>query len=244
MIHLQLGIETSNLSKVYSKVTSLDTLNLNVPYGKCHLLLGPNGAGKTTCLKILAGLEKPTRGRAIVGGFDVKVQPLEVKRRIGYLPENPVLYDTLTSSEFLQFVGDIFKIPRDVREDRIRRYSDELEIGDYFDSFIGDLSKGETQRVLITSILMREPKIFLLDEPFFSLDPIGSIKFRKILKEKCIQGATVLIATHMLEFAEKIGDSYTIIVKGKIKAQGTLDQSHITTNPLEKIFAESLGVNV
>jgi len=240
---VQLGIETINLTKAYSNITRLENLNLSIPYGKCHLLLGPNGAGKTTCLKILAGLENPTKGRAIIHGFDVKTQPQEVKKRIGYLPEDPIIYDSLTTTEFLQFVGEIFSIPQNVLEKRIKIYSNSLEINEYLNSFLGDLSKGETQRAIIVSMLIREPKIFILDEPFYTLDPIGSIIFRKILKEKCSQGATVIIATHILEFAEKIGDSYTIMVKGQTKKQGNLSNLNQANN-LEKIFIDSLGVNI
>lgn len=238
---MQYGIETINLSKAYSKITRLDNLNLSIPYGKCHLLLGPNGAGKTTCLKILAGLETSTKGRAIIHGFDVKSQPLEVKKRIGYLPENPIIYDSLKTYEFLEFIGEIFSIPNDVFLNRIKHYSEKLEINEYLKSFIGDLSKGETQRVIIVSMLIREPKIFILDEPFYALDPIGSITFRNILKEKCSQGATVIIATHILEFAQKIGDSYTILDKGKTKRQGNL-KNFEEYNNLENIFTSSLGV--
>lgn len=219
---MDLAIETNNLTKCYGKVRVLDRLNLRVPKGRIHGLVGPNGAGKTSTLKILCGISKPTSGSARIMGFDVETQPYEAKKLIGFIPENPALYKSLTVGEILEFVGDIYLVPEKVRESRVEKFTSMFEIQSAENKFIGSLSKGELQRVMICSLMIREPSVFLLDEPFYALDPKGAVTLREVLKDRCESGAAVLLATHLLDVAEKLCDTFTIIDNGRTVANGHL----------------------
>lgn len=217
-----LAVETKNICKLYGNVLVVDNLNLRVEKGGIHALVGSNGAGKTTTLQILSGIIRPTSGSARIIGHDIEMQPLMAKRLIGYVPENPSLYQSLIVEEFLEFIGELYSVPREQREFRIENYSNLLDIESISQKFIGSLSKGEQQRVLICSLMIREPQLFLLDEPFFALDPRGARTLRNMLQEKAASGSTVLLATHQLEVAERLCDTFTIIEKGRKIADGTL----------------------
>ena len=236
---MKLALETYNLTKYYGKVKILDNLNLAIPIGRFHGLIGPNGAGKTTTLKILCGISKQTSGSARIRGFDIHKHSNEVKKIIGYIPENPTLYKSLTVAELLQFVGKIYMVPREIRESRTQKYLSMFQIEYAEKKFIGSLSKGELQRILICSLMIREPSVFLLDEPFHALDPEGAVIFRQLLKEKCKKGATVLLATHLLDIAEKLCESFTFLNKGLTIANGDMqDFKKLLGNDLslEQIF--------
>lgn len=217
-----LAIETNKLCKSYGNYLVIKNLNLRVEKGDIHALIGSNGAGKTTTLLMLSGIIKPTSGSAIVVGRDMVRQSIEAKREIGYVPENPSLYESLTVSEFFEFVGKLYSVPRDLGKSRIEKYSNLLDINSITRKFIGSLSKGEQQRVLICSIMLREPQLYLLDEPFFALDPRGARTLREILEEKAASGSTILLATHQLEVAERLCNTFTIIEKGQKLVDGTL----------------------
>lgn len=220
---LDLAIETNNLSKNYGNVEVLSNINLKIPKGKLHALIGSNGAGKTTTLKILSGIIKPSKGSVRIMGFDIEAQPNKVKEQLGYIPETPTLYNSLSVKEFQYFVGAIYSIPKKILQKKIEKYDDIFELSSLKRNYIGTLSKGEMQRVLISSLMIREPTIYFLDEPFYSLDPKNAVIFRELLKEKTRQGATVLFATHLIYIAEKICDSFTIIEKGKIITEGNMN---------------------
>ncbi len=231
---LDLAIETNNLSKYYGNTEVLSNINLKIPKGRLHALIGSNGAGKTTTLKILSGILKPSKGSVRILGFDIEAQPNKVKEQLGYIPETPTLYSSLSVKEFLDFVGAIYSIPKTTLKTQIKKYNDIFELGSLQRKYIGTLSKGEMQRVLISSLMIREPTIFFLDEPFYSLDPKNAVIFRELLKEKTGQGATVLFATHLIYIAEKICDSFTIIEKGKIIAEGNMK---IISNKVDSKFS-------
>lgn len=240
-----LAVETKNICKIYGNVLVVDNLNLRVEKGDIHALVGSNGAGKTTTLQILSGIIRPTSGSARIIGHDIELQPLMAKRLIGYVPENPSLYQSLIVEEFLVFIGELYSVPRELREFRIENYSNLLDIESISQKFIGSLSKGEQQRVLICSLMIREPQLFLLDEPFYALDPRGARTLRNMLEEKAASGSTVLLATHQLEVAERLCDKFTIIEKGRKIADGTLrelkEKVGQISSSLEEIYLHLTG---
>jgi len=199
----------------------VDEINLRVLEGSFHGFIGPNGAGKTTSLEMLCGITKPTSGTARILGFDIETQASQAKKIIGYIPENPSLYQSLTIDELFEFIGKLFSVPRKSLDSRIDEYVELFEV-DSRGRYLGSLSRGEVQRVLICSLMIREPSVFLLDEPLHSLDPLSAIIFTDLLRKKVESGATVLLATHQLERVEKLCDSFTIIDKGSVIADGTL----------------------
>lgn len=218
---MALAIETENLTKYFGDQCVVEDINLRVLAGSLHGLIGPNGAGKTTSLEMLCGITKPTTGTARIMGFDIEKQPIQAKKIIGYIPENPSLYQSLTIDDLFEFVGRLFSVPRKSLDSKIEEYVELFEVGPRR-RFIGSLSRGELQRVLICSLMIREPSVFLLDEPLHPLDPLTARKFIELLKKKTENGATILLATHQLETAEKLCDSFTIIDKGSVIADGTL----------------------
>jgi ABC-2 type transport system ATP-binding protein len=195
---------------------------MKVCNGEIHGLLGSNGAGKTTTLKILTGLAKPSSGIVRVNGFNVETQQEKVKNFIGYLPENPILYRELKVKEVLYFIGLIYSIPENILQERINKYVSIFDISELLNEYVGFLSRGELQRVTICSIMIKEPLIFLLDEPFFSLDPKNVLILIEQLKEKSKFGSTILLTTNLLNLAKKVCDNFTIIEKGKTAYNGSL----------------------
>jgi ABC-2 type transport system ATP-binding protein len=233
-----IAVEARNLSKRYPRVFALDRLNLSVPYGSIHGLVGPNGAGKSTALKIFSGITQPTSGVAFISGFDVEDNPRKAKASIGYLPEDPVGYDALTVREFLYFIARLHSVSRNVADRNFFKYVQTFRLRDYVDRYMGELSRGLMHRSVLCSLFVHEPKVYLLDDPFNSLDPQSSWHLRQTLTEKRDQGKAVVLATHMLDIAEKICDSFTILDRGKTLTQGTLGEfrTKFGLNSLEEIF--------
>ena len=229
---MEFAIETRDLTKYYGSTTAVYKLNLKVQKGTIHGLVGENGAGKTTTLKTLAGITQPSSGTIkILGKPMVKHSwpifqsiPLEVRKQIAYLPENPSAYNTMTVDEFMKFIGKLYKVPSNLLEKRIDKYVEFFEIRPYQESYIGTLSKGQLQRMLICSIMIREPAIMLLDEPFYALDPRAAWKLKGLLMNGRKVGRTVLLATHVLDTAEKLCDRITILNNGTAIAEGSLDE--------------------
>jgi ABC-2 type transport system ATP-binding protein len=222
---------------------ALSDLNLEVPYGCIHGLVGPNGAGKSTALKILCGISTPTEGVSIIAGFDVEDEPEKAKANLGYIPEESYGYDALTVREFLFFIARLYGLPSNVAEKQIRKYVSEFKLDEYLGRYIGELSRGFTHRVVLCSLFVHEPKVFLLDDPFNSLDPYSSWLLRKILVEKRNEGRTVILATHMLDVAERICDSLTVLDRGVTIAQGALSElrRRLRLTSLEDIFLKLTG---
>ena len=220
----QYTIETFDLTKRFSEHTAVDGLNLKVEEGIIHSLLGPNGAGKTTVLNMLSGVLKPTSGSAQILGYNVDKEPEKAKSLIGYLPEEPQIYEILTIREFLRLIGRAYSVPKDVLEGRIDEYLKLFDLKRVEQVFCGALSHGMKQRVVVCSVLIHDPKVILLDEPFYGLDPASSRLFKEFLKDRASKGSTILISTHILEIAERFCDKVTILNEGKVVAEGTLDE--------------------
>jgi len=238
------AIKVSGLTKYYGENQALGGLDLEVGRHTIYGIIGPNGAGKTTLLKIVAGIIRPTAGEVRVLGYSLREEPERVKALIGYLPEKPRAYDALTVREFLEFIRELYSIPSDAFTERVEEYSKAFGLAGYSHFFMGSLSKGLLQRALLAAIFVREPQIYLLDEPFHGLDPSGIWQLRRLLREKGKLGATVLVATHILDLAEKLCDRIAIINQGRILIEGTpqgLGEATGGEGSLEGVYLKLVG---
>ena len=237
-------IETEHLRKEYGDVVAVEDLCLQIPPGEFFGFLGPNGSGKTTTIKGLTGLLRPTRGRALVGGFDIQKQHIEAKRLIGYVPDTPYLYEKLSAREFLRFVGDLYEIP----EATLRRRSEELletfGLASVADRLVEDYSHGMRQKVVMSACLLHEPKAIIIDEPMVGLDPQSAHLVKSLLREQCRRGAAVFMSTHTLSLAEDVCDRVGIILKGRLIALGTVPElkaQYGNQGDLEELFLDLTG---
>jgi ABC-2 type transport system ATP-binding protein len=233
-------IEASGLTKQFGSVQALNGLNFRVMPGEIYGLLGPNGAGKTTTIKVITGLVDPTSGWVTVGGFDPVKNPIEVKSRIGYVAENPILYESLSSRDFLEFVASIRKIDQNTVNRIITQLADAFDMAKYFDAPIATLSMGMKQKVALIASIIHQPPILLLDEPLNGLDAKSSRIIKDLLSLHTQKGGAVLFSTHIMEVAEHICTRIGIIYQGKVIAEGTLDQLKSKTGnkseTLEEVF--------
>jgi len=241
-----IAISLHAVSKYYELVKALDEVTLTVPKGTILGLVGPNGAGKTTLMKILAGIFKPDLGSVRLFGKDLFFDYFETRKMIGYLPEKIILYPTLTGFEFLKFVSGLYNIDEQTFKERLAKYASRMKIEPYINTFLGTMSKGMLQKVVLTGIFIREPMIYLLDEPFYGLDPEGIWILRQLLREKANKGATVIVSSHILPLVEELCDRIAIIYKGKIHAEGTVKEISNwvgESKTLEEIFLKITGNN-
>jgi ABC-2 type transport system ATP-binding protein len=232
-------IELVHLFKKFGELAAVNDITLTIPRGEFFAMLGPNAAGKTTTLKILAGLMKPTSGHARICGFDVQMQPLEARRRIAYVPDFPFLYDKLTAREFLRFTGQLFQMDDARIEANTRELVSLFHLDEFVDRPLENLSHGTRQRVAISSALLHEPEVFVIDEPMVGLDPQHTRIVKDVLKERSRAGVTVLVSTHQLSVAEEIADRIGIIHGGKLIAVGNRDELRKQSGaagPMEDIF--------
>ena len=236
-------IAVENLVKSYSRDErrALDGLSLDVKPGELYGFLGPNGAGKTTTIKIIVGLLRPDSGSATVAGVDVLSNPLEVKRRIGYVPDEPLLYENMTGIRFLSFIADVFEVPGDQRG-QILDLAQEFELRDALGDRISSYSHGMKQKVAIIGALLHDPDVFILDEPIVGLDPQSSFLLKETMRRQCAKGKTVFFSTHVMEVAERLCDRVGIIRRGELIAEGPLDElrerAGKTDATLESLFLE------
>jgi ABC-2 type transport system ATP-binding protein len=233
-------IETSELSKQFGSVQALTDLNLQIMPREIYGLLGPNGAGKTTTIKIITGLVEPTSGWAKVAGFDPVKNPIEAKSRIGYVAENPILYESLSPRDFLEFVASMRKIDQGTANQRVTQLADAFDMAQYFDSPIATLSMGMKQKVALIASLVHQPPILLLDEPLNGLDAKSSRIAKDLVSLHAQRGGAVLFSTHIMEVAEHICTRIGIIHQGKVIAEGTLDQLRSKTGGKSETLEEVL----
>lgn len=215
-------IEVQHLTKRYGRLTAVDDISFRVERGEILGFLGPNGAGKTTTMRVLTGYMPATDGKAIVAGFDVFEQPLEAKRRTGYLPETPPLYPDMTVHEYLDFVSHIKGVPRADRVARLKSVMDRTRITDVADRHCGKLSKGYRQRVGLAQALLHNPDVLILDEPTAGLDPKQIIETRQLIKELA-GDHTIILSTHILPEVSQTCQRVVIINKGRVVAVDTPD---------------------
>jgi ABC-2 type transport system ATP-binding protein len=217
-------IETSGLTKWFGSVQALTDVNLRVMPCEIYGLLGPNGAGKTTTIKTILGLLEPTSGWIKVAGFDPTKNPIEAKSKIGYVAENPIVYDSLSPRDFLEFVASIRKIDKVSTNELVTQLANAFDMAQYFDSPIATLSLGMKQKVALIASFIHQPPVLLLDEPLNGLDAKSSRIVKELVSFHARKGGAVLFSTHIMEVAEQICTRIGIIYQGKVIAEGTLDQ--------------------
>jgi ABC-2 type transport system ATP-binding protein len=215
-------IEVEHLVKSYRELKAVDDVSFQVQSGEILGFLGPNGAGKTTTMRILTGVLPPTSGKAKVCGFDVFENPIEVKRRIGYLPENPPVYTDMTARSYLRFVASIKGVPRKAREAEIERVATKTSCAQFLHRVIGNLSKGQRQRVGLAQALLGDPEVLILDEPTVGLDPAQIIEVRELIKSLAGKH-TIVLSTHILPEVTAICQKALIIAQGRVVAYDTLE---------------------
>ncbi len=235
-------VKVSNLKKNFGTFTAVKSISFTINSGEIYGFLGPNGAGKTTTMKMLTGILTPTDGKIEICGLDLPTHPLEVKSQIGVVPDEPKLYENLTGQEFLEFVGSVFSMDKDEMKKRIEELCDAFEIN-FLEKFIGDYSHGMKQKLMLTSVLMRKPKVIFLDEATVGLDAKSAKILKMLLRKYADEGSSIFMTTHVLEIAEKMCDRIGIINSGEIIAEGTLSElrNESGKQSLEDIFLQLTG---
>ncbi len=233
-------LEIKNVSKTYNnKVKACNNINLTIQKGDIYGFIGHNGAGKTTLLKSISGIINFDEGDIFIFGHSIKTSPMEAKKLIAYIPDNPDIYESLSGIEYLDFIGDVFDVNIIKRQQLIDKYAEMFEIKDVLNNPISSYSHGMKQKLVIMSALIHEPKAMLLDEPFVGLDPKASFLLKEVFKELCAKGSLIFFSTHVLEVAEKLCNKIAIIKNGSIVANG-LTEDVIKNESLEEIFMELL----
>jgi ABC-2 type transport system ATP-binding protein len=217
-------IEVRELVKSFGSFKAVDGVSLRVPSGEIHGFLGPNGAGKTTTIKMMAGLLKPTAGEVRIGGFDMAREPEEAKRTLGFIPDRPFIYDKLTADEFLRFHAALFGVNGDVAAVRVTEMLETFELTGWRDELVESFSHGMRQRLVMCAAFLHRPRAVLVDEPMVGLDPRGARLIKEIFRAMSRKGVAVLMSTHTLEVAQEMCDRISIILKGRIIAEGTVDE--------------------
>lgn len=217
-------IEIEELSMSYGSLRALEELNLKVEPGELFAFLGPNGAGKTTTIKLLTGLLKPTSGRARLCGFDIQDEPIEAKKRIGFIPDVAMFYDKLTTLEFMQFTGELFEVEAQKGKSTTEALFEQFSLNEFAHQLVENLSHGTRQRLAIASALLHEPEVIIIDEPMVGLDPHNARVVKDELKARSQAGATVFMSTHLLNVAEELADRVGIINYGKLIKAATVEE--------------------
>lgn len=235
-------IEINDLSMSYGRLRALDNLNLTIGQGEFFAFLGPNAAGKTTTIKLLTGLLRPTSGSAKVCGFDVQAEPMEAKRRIGYIPDVAEFYDKLTAVEFMSFIADLFEVEFEAAQRKTRELFVQFSLTSYATQRVENLSHGTRQRLAIASALLHDPEVIIIDEPMVGLDPRNARVVKEELKARSRAGTTIFLSTHLLNVAEELADRVGIIHHGRLIALGTIAELRKAREKeggdLEEIFLE------
>ena len=234
------GIETTGLTKVYDSLRAVDGIDLRVEQGSFYGFLGPNGAGKSTTIKILTGLTAASSGRARVLGQDLGRNPLQIKRRIGVVPEDLCIFENLTAREYLTFVGRMYKLPRDTAAKRSEELLELLGLADTGKTLALEFSHGMKKKLSLAAALIHDPELLFLDEPFEGIDALASRTIRAVLDRIVQRGATVFLTSHILEIVERLCTHVGIIHKGRLVRQGKLEEL-TSGNSLEELFVTAVG---
>jgi len=233
-------IELKGITKIYSDFCAVDNLNLSVRKGEIYGFLGPNGAGKTTTIKIITGVLQPTAGTVSIGGLDMQKQPEAAKRKIGFIPDRPYLYEKLTGMEFLKFTADLYSVPDEIYRKKAQKNLEMFSLADWSDELIESYSHGMKQRLIMSAALLHDPEVIIVDEPMVGLDPAAILMVKEIFQKLSRQGVSVFMSTHTLTIAEETCDRIGIIHRGRLIASGTtadLQREAKTTDAdLEKVF--------
>ena len=230
-------LKIEHLTKAFGDKLAVDDLTLHIAPGEIYGFIGHNGAGKTTTLRSVAGIQQFDKGEILIAGHSVRTEPLECKRALAYIPDNPDLYDFMSGIKYLNFIADVFGVGADERAERIRRWAGEFELTDDLAQPIAAYSHGMKQKLAIISAWLHEPKLILMDEPFIGLDPKAAHILKGMMREHCAGGGAIFFSTHVLEVAEKLCDKVAIIRRGKLVRSGTMEEVR-GDDSLEEVFLE------
>ncbi len=233
-------LNIEHLTKTYGEKKAVDDLNLHIRPGEIYGFIGHNGAGKTTTLKSVAGILQFDAGEIYIGGDSIREKPLECKRKIAYIPDNPDLYEYMTGIRYLNFIADIFGVDAALWRERIRRYADAFELTGDLAQPIAAYSHGMKQKLAIIAAWLHEPQLILMDEPFVGLDPKAAHLLKGMMRGICDRGCAIFFSTHVLEVAEKLCDKVAIIKGGKLIRSGTMEEVK-GDDSLEEVFLELEG---
>ena len=230
-------VEIKNLSKSYGDKKVVDNLSLTINDGEIYGFIGHNGAGKTTTIKCVIGILAFEEGSILIDGLSIKEKPLDCKKKIAYIPDNPDLYNYMSGIEYLNFIGDVFKVSQLEREKAIDKYATVFEIKDSLANPISSYSHSMRQKLAIIAAWLHNPDLIIMDEPFVGLDPKASHDLKMMMREFCDNGGSIFFSTHVLEVAEKLCDKVAIIKEGKLIKSGTMDEVKGDSS-LESVFLE------
>ncbi len=233
-------LNIKNLTKIYGNKPAVDKLTLHIAPGEIYGFIGHNGAGKTTTIKCCCGILRFEDGEVFVDGISVKDEPLECKKRIAYIPDNPDMYEFLSGIGYLNFIADIFGVSAKEREERIKKYAGLFELTSDLAQPISAYSHGMKQKLALISAFIHEPKLIIMDEPFVGLDPKASHILKGLMRGHCDRGGAIFFSTHVLEVAEKLCDKVAIIKEGKLIVSGTMEEVKGNSS-LEDVFLELEG---
>ena len=230
-------LKIDHLTKTYGEKKAVDDLSLHIQAGEIYGFIGHNGAGKTTTLKAVAGILQFDAGEIIVNGKSIRTQPLDCKRDMAYIPDNPDLYEYMTGIKYLNFIADIFGVDAQTRQERIRKYADLFELTADLAQPSAAYSPGMKQKLAIIFAWLHDPKLIIMDEPFVGLDPKAAHTLKGMMRELCDAGGAIFFSTHVLEVAEKLCDKVAIIKGGKLIRSGTMEEVK-GDDSLEEVFLE------
>src|SRR5436189_589112 len=238
-------ISLQGLTKRFGNQTAVDALSFEIPAGQIVGFLGPNGAGKSTTLKMLTGMIEPTSGSATVCGYDLQSETIEVKRKVGFVPESGAVFESLSGLEYLEMVAALYGIPEEAARERIRQFLNFFDLGfdTLTDKLLGAYSKGMRRKVVITSALLHNPEVVFFDEPLDGLDANAAVGFKALIQSLAREGKTILYSSHILDVVERVCDRVIIIDKGKLLLDGRPDELVAAhgTGTLERLFTKLTG---
>ena len=230
-------LNISHLTKCYGDKKAVDDLSLHIAPGEIYGFIGHNGAGKTTTLKSVVGILQFDSGEITINGHSIQSEPLECKKALAYIPDNPDLYEYMTGIQYLSFLADVFAVSAQERQKRIEKYAAMFELTDDLGQPIASYSHGMKQKLAIIAAWIHDPKLIIMDEPFVGLDPKASHLLKGMMREVCDQGGAIFFSTHVLEVAEKLCDKVAIIKGGKLIRSGTTEEVK-GDDSLEEVFLE------
>ena len=233
-------LRIEHLTKTYGEKKAVDDLSIHILPGEIYGFIGHNGAGKTTTIKACCGILGFDAGEILVDGVSVRENPLECKRRLAYIPDNPDLYEFLSGIKYLNFIADVFGVTQADREARIKKYAGTFDLTGDLAQPISSYSHGMKQKLAVISALLHEPKLIIMDEPFVGLDPTAAYQLKSIMREHCQRGGAIFFSTHVLEVAEKLCDKVAIIKNGRLITSGTMEEVR-GDQSLEDVFLELEG---
>ncbi|CAK8714023.1 MAG: ABC-2 type transport system ATP-binding protein [Candidatus Electronema aureum] len=240
-------LQINNLCKSFADFTAVNDISLEVAAGEIFGFLGPNGAGKTTTIKILAGLLQPDSGTVLINGHSLIEQPLACKQDTGYVPDRPWLFEKLTGSEYLKFIASLYQLPEQRFSAESQNYLDIFDLGKWQDHLIESYSHGMRQKLIMTSVLMLDQPLMIIDEPMVGLDPKSARIVKELFKQKAAAGTAIFLSTHSLEIAEELCRRIAIITNGTLRVIGTMEELRNQAGKadqslnLEDIFLELTG---